>query len=85
MSICMCMHLMLPMLSVHAASDGRTSCPAGQYVAQYFDNQSLAGVPAVQQWEAAVHYAGIYSSWPPAGLGPNLFSAVRRVRQELGP
>jgi glucose/arabinose dehydrogenase len=51
-----------------------TSCPVGQYLAQYFPNRTLTGTPARTGCEAAPldHSFGTSS---PTGVGPDNFSA----------
>jgi glucose/arabinose dehydrogenase/endonuclease YncB( thermonuclease family) len=58
------------------ATGQATTCPVGQYLAQYFANQTLTGTPVVSQCEAAPlnDTLGNTANWPPAGVGPNQFS-----------
>ena len=53
---------------------GPTACPEGQYLAQYYDNQTLDETPATTACEPAPldHRFGAGS---PAGVGPDAFSA----------
>ncbi|GEM_PF-2096326 len=56
-----------------AATPTPVSCPLGQYVAQYYNDQTLTGSPTLSQCEATINYT-LGSSWPGNGLGPNSFS-----------
>ncbi|SHG83130.1 PA14 domain-containing protein [Geodermatophilus nigrescens] len=51
-----------------------TTCPAGQYLAEYFPNRTLTGTPAVTACEAAP-LAHDWGAGAPAGVGPDNFSA----------
>jgi glucose/arabinose dehydrogenase len=51
-----------------------TSCPTGQYVAQYFNNMTLSGTAAITRCEASVNYNWGGGS-PGDGVGADGFSA----------
>ena len=50
------------------------ACPAGQYQASYFANQTLTGTPATQRCEAAIDDTWGGGSPPGTGVGPDHFS-----------
>jgi glucose/arabinose dehydrogenase len=53
---------------------GPTSCPSGQYLAQYFNNLTLTGTPAQSACEPAP-LAHDFHAGGPAGVGSDNFSA----------
>ncbi|MGY1695718.1 MULTISPECIES: PA14 domain-containing protein [unclassified Geodermatophilus] len=53
---------------------GPTTCPTGQYLAEYFPNKTLTGTPAVTACEAAP-LSHDWGTGAPAGVGPDNFSA----------
>ncbi|PWW22832.1 glucose/arabinose dehydrogenase [Geodermatophilus normandii] len=55
-------------------TSGPTTCPAGQYLAEYFNDKTLTGTPAVTTCEAAP-LSHDWGTGAPAGVGPDNFSA----------
>ncbi|MGY1728478.1 PA14 domain-containing protein [Geodermatophilus sp. SYSU D01062] len=55
-------------------SSGPTTCPQGQYLAEYFPNKTLTGTPAVTACEAPP-LSHDWGAGAPAGVGPDNFSA----------
>lgn len=60
-------------LSFSLGSGGTVTCPDGQYRAQYYNNRSLSGSPAVTRCEGAVAYDWGGGS-PVGGVGADNFS-----------
>lgn len=58
----------------YVGSNVPTSCPVGQYLAQYYNNMALTGTPTVTRCEASINYNWGTGS-PDPGIGNENFSA----------
>jgi glucose/arabinose dehydrogenase len=60
---------------VHYGSSGPTSCPVGQYLADYFNNRNLSGPPTFSRCEMSINY-----NWGTDGPGNGIATDNFSVR-----
>jgi hypothetical protein len=56
--------------SLTVSSQTPTSCPTGQFLAQYYNNMTLSGTPAFARCETSINY-----DWGTGGPGNGLLVA----------